>query len=191
MDSFKSQMGEWDSDQTKKAWLTSILPLAAWFGSLYSGFFAEIISRRYTILIHTALFCLGVLVQCLGATASGPSAILGGRFIAGLGLGALLGVVPLYVSECAPAKVRGFLVSFQELAIVSGVLLGYWVDFGINYIKNPGSKQSKAAWLIPISLQFVPGLILLVGTISMVNLYSLSTPCSLNNPRCSLFLRAG
>ena len=174
-------MGEWDTDQTKKAWLTSILPLAAWFGSLYSSFFAETISRRYTILIHTALFCLGVLVQCLGATAAGPYAILGGRFVAGMGLGALLGVVPLYVSECAPAKARGLLVSFQELGIVSGVLLGYFVDFGTNYIRQSGHTQSETAWLVPVSLQFVPGIILLIGIMSMVNSYPFSKLCSFDN----------
>ena len=35
-------MGVWVTDQTKKGWLTSIFELGAWFGCLYSGFFAEI-----------------------------------------------------------------------------------------------------------------------------------------------------
>jgi MFS family permease len=56
-------MGVYVSNQTKKGWLTSILELGAWFGTLYSGFLAEIISRKYAILVNTAIFILGVIIQ--------------------------------------------------------------------------------------------------------------------------------
>ena len=48
-------MGNYVVDQTKKGWLTSILELGAWFGTLYSGFLAEIISRKYAILVNVAV----------------------------------------------------------------------------------------------------------------------------------------
>ena len=60
-------MGEYDNDrkedQSKKGWLTSILELGAWLGTLLSGFMAEAASRKYGILIATAVFILGVVVQ--------------------------------------------------------------------------------------------------------------------------------
>lgn len=46
-----TDMGVWTKDQTKKGWLTAILELGAWVGCLYSGFLAEILSRKYAILI--------------------------------------------------------------------------------------------------------------------------------------------
>lgn len=76
-------MGIWVQDSTKKGWLTAILELGAWVGCLYSGFLAEILSRKYAILINTAIFIVGVVVQCTAVTRVGASAILGGRFITG------------------------------------------------------------------------------------------------------------
>ena len=76
-------MGVYTSDQTKKGWLTSILELGAWVGTMYSGFLAEILSRKYAILINTAVFIIGVIVQCTAAAGGGSSSILGGRFITG------------------------------------------------------------------------------------------------------------
>lgn len=77
-------MGPWVKDQTKKGWLTSIFELGAWFGCLYSGFLAEILSRKYAILVNVGVFVIGVVVQCC-AIVAGPSCMLGGRFVTGEG----------------------------------------------------------------------------------------------------------
>jgi MFS family permease len=78
-------MGQYDpldphADQTKKGWLTSILELGAWVGTLLSGFLAEAISRKYGILVACSVFILGVIIQATAITA-GYQAILAGRFI--------------------------------------------------------------------------------------------------------------
>ncbi len=78
-------MGEYDpsdpnAPQTLKGWLTAILELGAWFGTLLSGFVAETISRKYGILVACGFFMLGVVIQASSITA-GPQAILAGRFI--------------------------------------------------------------------------------------------------------------
>lgn len=78
-------MGEYDpldpkADQTKKGWLTSILELGAWVGTLLSGFLAEAISRKYGILVACAVFVVGVVIQA-SAIQAGYQAILAGRFI--------------------------------------------------------------------------------------------------------------
>lgn len=46
-------------NDTKQGWLTSILELGAWLGTMYSGFLAEILSRKYAILVNVAVFILG------------------------------------------------------------------------------------------------------------------------------------
>lgn len=89
MTSFGKHMGEYVADSTKKGWLTAILELGAWFGTLYSGFLAEVLSRKYSILVSTAIFMLGVVIQCTAVSASGPKSILAGRFITGMGVGSL------------------------------------------------------------------------------------------------------
>jgi MFS family permease len=109
-------MGEWTVDGGKKGWLVAILELGAWSGTLYSGFVAEIISRKYCILVNTVIFIIGVIIQCT-AVSGGPGSILGGRFITGMGVGSLSMVVPMYNAEVAPPEVRGALVGLQQLAI--------------------------------------------------------------------------
>jgi len=91
-------MGVYTSNQTKKGWLTSILELGAWVGCLYSGFLAEILSRKYAILVNTAIFIVGVVIQTTAAAGGGSSSILAGRFITGLGVGSLSMIVPMSVA---------------------------------------------------------------------------------------------
>jgi len=78
-------MGDYTANQTKMGWLTSILELGAWVGALSAGFSAEILSRKYAILVYTAVFIIGVIVQATAVTSAGHNAILGGRFITGRG----------------------------------------------------------------------------------------------------------
>lgn len=120
-------MGVWVSDQSKKGWLTAILELGAWIGTLYSGFLAEILSRKYAILINVAIFIVGVVVQCTAVTGAGASSILGGRFITGMGVGSLSMIVPMYNAEVAPPEVRGALVGLQQLAITTGIMISFWI----------------------------------------------------------------
>lgn len=73
-------MGEYTTNQTKKGWLTAILELGAWLGTLLSGFLAETLSRKYGVLVACFVFMIGVVIQATAQTV-GPNAILAGRFI--------------------------------------------------------------------------------------------------------------
>jgi len=163
-------MGDYDSknpaDQSRKGWLTSILELGAWLGTLLSGFMAETASRKYGIIIATCVFIIGVIIQAT-AVSGGHGSILGGRFITGMGVGSLSMIVPMYNAEVAPPEVRGSLVALQQLAICAGIMISFWIDYGTNYIGGTGSTQSEAAWLVPICLQLFPALVLLGGMVFM------------------------
>lgn len=119
------QMGESVTNATKKGWLTAILELGAWVGTLYSGILAEKISRKYTIIFNVIIFCIGVVVQ-LASVKGGDSCILGGRFITGMGVGSLSMAVPMYNAEVAPPEVRGSLVGLQQFAITAGIMISFW-----------------------------------------------------------------
>ncbi|KAI1770299.1 putative hexose transport-related protein [Hypoxylon cercidicola] len=172
MPSFQSHMGEYDpfddsADQTKKGWLTAILELGAWVGTLLSGFIAEAISRKYSVLVAVTVFVLGVVIQAT-AQSGGHNVILAGRFVTGMGVGSLATIVPIYNSEVAPPEVRGALVALQQLAITFGILVSFWIDYGTNYIGGTAlGAQQDAAWLVPICLQLFPAIILFVGMIFM------------------------
>lgn len=71
-------MGDYDpidenASMTKKGWLTAILELGAWVGTLLSGFLAEVLSRKYGIIVACCVFLLGVVVQAVSITASNTS----------------------------------------------------------------------------------------------------------------------
>jgi hypothetical protein len=83
MKAFDKHMGSYTEDSSKMGWLVSILELGAWLGTIYSGFLAEIISRKYAILVNTGIFILGVIIQATAITGTGHNSILGGRFITG------------------------------------------------------------------------------------------------------------
>ncbi|KIP07658.1 hypothetical protein PHLGIDRAFT_105427, partial [Phlebiopsis gigantea 11061_1 CR5-6] len=164
MRNFDDRMGTAVSNPGTEGWLVSILELGAWFGVLCTGYLADKLSRKYTIVLAVCVFCVGVIVQ---TTAFHPSSIFGGRFVTGLGVGSLSMAVPLYNAEIAPPEVRGSLVALQQLAITFGIMVSFWIDYGTNFIGGTGESQSEAAWRIPIALQLVPAIVLGVGILFM------------------------
>ncbi|ORX34929.1 putative high-affinity glucose transporter of the major facilitator superfamily [Kockovaella imperatae] len=141
--------------------VTSILELGAFFGSLIAGPLADSFSRKYSIAGWCIVFMTGTAVQA-GANYS-IACIYAGRFVGGLGVGALSMLVPMFNAELAPPGIRGSLVALQQLAITFGILVSYWIAYGTNYIGGTGAGQSSTAWRLPLSLQLIPAFILAVG----------------------------
>ncbi|OKL61033.1 hypothetical protein UA08_03283 [Talaromyces atroroseus] len=140
--------------------LTSILELGAWVGTLFNGYLADSAGRRATVCIAIVVFTVGVIVQ---ACTENKDYVFGGRFVTGLGIGSLSMIVPLYNAELAPPEIRGSLVAVQQLSITFGIMISFWIGYGTNYIGGTGEGQSDAAWLIPICIQILPGLVLAAG----------------------------
>jgi MFS family permease len=111
--------------------LTSILLIGAVVGALFAGKIADKIGRRPTVLGTAAIFGVGVL---LAALSPGYGVLLVARVVIELAVGSASMVVPLYIGESAPPRIRGALVSFNQLAITSGILMSYlgaWVGNGL------------------------------------------------------------
>jgi sugar porter (SP) family MFS transporter len=131
--------------------VTSLLLIGAMVGAFFAGKVADRIGRRPTVLITAVLFIIGVL----GAAFSPTFAFLVVmRFVIGVAVGSASMVVPLYISEAAPPKIRGALVSFNQLAITSGILTAYLVDYGLASSEN---------WRLMFGLASIPAAALFVG----------------------------
>lgn len=88
------------------------------------------------------------------------SFIIGGRAIAGLGIGSTSMCVPVYIAETAPPSIRGRLVGIFEIASQGGGMLGFWINYATSQtIPN----DSIAQWTIPLALQLAPGVVLACG----------------------------
>ncbi|ODO09036.1 hypothetical protein I350_02634 [Cryptococcus amylolentus CBS 6273] len=144
-----------------RALLTSILELAAFVGAMMAGPLSDRFSRKYSISGWCVVFIMGVVIQA--AASRDIACIYAGRWFAGMGVGALSMLVPMFNAELAPPGIRGSLVALQQLAITFGILVSYWIGYGTNYIGGTGEGQSTAAWRIPLALQLVPALVLCVG----------------------------
>jgi sugar porter (SP) family MFS transporter len=134
-----------------KELVTSLLLVGAAVGAFAAGRLSERIGRRPTILITAAVFIAGVLGAALSPTF--PFLVVM-RFVIGLAVGAASMSVPMYIGELAPPRYRGALVSLNQLAITSGILVSFLVDYGLG---------ASSDWRLMFGLAAIPAAALLVG----------------------------
>ncbi|SAM01745.1 hypothetical protein [Absidia glauca] len=151
METFKAKF---PMNDTENAFVVAILTLGCWVGCFFVGFFADYIGRKYSIVLNGMIFLLGSSLQ---GGAQSIDYLFAGRFIAGLSIGGLSMLVPLYQSEIAPRAIRGSLVSLQQLAVTFGILISFFINYGTQNI------PSEAQWRVPFCIQIALGLFLVVG----------------------------
>ncbi|MDQ0243613.1 SP family xylose:H+ symportor-like MFS transporter [Bacillus fengqiuensis] len=145
-------------------------------GGLISGYFASKFGRKNSLIVAAVLFFVSALgsayPEFLFFTKGEPSIALllifnVYRIIGGIGVGLASAVVPMYIGEIAPADVRGRLVSFNQFMIIFGMLVVYFVNWGIangqslEWINDIGWRYMFASEAIPallfgLFLLFVP-----------------------------------
>ena len=109
-------------------WAASSALAGCVLGAAVAGQVSDAIGRRVVILLSAVMF----FVSAVGtALAPGLALFVAFRIIGGLGIGAASMASPLYIAEIAPARWRGRLVTLNQLAIVSGMLLIYFVNYEI------------------------------------------------------------
>ncbi|AAS41134.1 MULTISPECIES: D-xylose transporter XylE [Bacillus] len=145
-------------------------------GGVISGYCASKFGRKRSLIIAAILF----IVSALGAsypeflffTKGEPTIVLLlafnlYRIIGGIGVGLASAICPIYIGEIAPADIRGRLVSFNQFMIIFGMLVVYFVNWGIangetlEWINDVGWRYMFASGVIPaiifaILLLFVP-----------------------------------
>jgi len=130
----------------------AILLLGAITGALIAGWSADRISRRRTKIIAGCVYMIGGIGCALAQT---YWQILAGRFWLGLAVGCASFVSPMYIAEIVPPRIRGGIVSFNQLMITSGILVAYIVDWGFAPLPNN--------WRWMFALAVVPGAALAIG----------------------------
>lgn len=165
MPDFIDRFGELDAttgqmvlSASRQSIITSLLSAGTFVGALGQAFTSDLRwGRRGSIFVWSTIFTIGVAIQT--GTARSLAQITVGRFIAGLGVGALSAIVPLYIGESAPKKIRGALLSLYQLQIISGIMLSYILDLATHSVKN------SVSWRVPVGLQMLWGLIIMGGII--------------------------
>jgi sugar porter (SP) family MFS transporter len=136
-----------------KELVTGLLLVGAAVGAFGSGRLSDSIGRRRVILT-AGIFVVGVLGAALSPTLW---FLIVTRFVIGLAVGSASMAVPLYISEVAPPRVRGALVSFTQLALTTGILVAFLVDYALS---------SSADWRLMFGLAAIPAVLLFVGMLT-------------------------
>jgi sugar porter (SP) family MFS transporter len=113
------------SSSTEELAVSAVL-IGAVIGGLLGGRLADRFSRRRTLIVMALLYGAGAI---LTAISWNLTSFLAFRIITGIAVGASSLVVPAYIAEMSPARIRGGLVVLQQLAISGGILLSYVLDF--------------------------------------------------------------
>ncbi|GFF92665.1 probable glucose transporter rco-3, partial [Aspergillus udagawae] len=151
---YRDSTGQLNVTSSQSSAIVSILSAGTFFGALGAAPMGDIIGRRWGLIASNGVFVLGVILQTI-ATSIPP--FLAGRFFAGLGVGLISALVPLYQSETAPKWIRGFIVGSYQFAITVGLLLASLINNSTHHRNDTGSYR------IPIAVQFAWSIILVVG----------------------------
>nr|POE82227.1 high-affinity fructose transporter ght6 [Quercus suber] len=121
--------------------IVGLLSIGTLIGALLSAPVADIFGRR-TCIVKTAWYHFAL-----------------GRWVAGLGVGALSVLTPMYMSETGPRQIRGALVSTYQLFITLGIFLADCINFGTE--TNP----TALSWRLPIGIGFIWPVLMVTGVL--------------------------
>src|SRR5579863_312670 len=117
----------------------SSLLLGCVFGASLAAFTSDRFGRKKLLLVAAGLFTASSIATALPRNLT---EFVIARLIGGIAIGVASTLSPLYIAEISPARKRGLLVSVNQLAIVSGILLSYGVNFGL-----AGSGPANWRWM--------------------------------------------
>lgn len=121
-------------------------------GSSAAGALSDSFGRRRVLIAAGILFCLSSLATALPRNLHEFTLA---RLIAGVAIGIASVVAPMYIAEISPAAIRGRLVSLNQMAIVTGILCAYFVNWIL-------SALGQASWRWMFGTAAVPSGIFLV-----------------------------
>lgn len=135
--------------------LTTMVVIGQIAGALGAGVLANVIGRKRSVVL--ILFAYAVFALLAAFSVSLPM-LLTARLLLGLTIGVTVVVVPVYVAESAPTAVRGSLLTAYQLAIVSGLIVGYLTGYLL---------AGTHSWRWMLGLACVPAVLLLPLVIRM------------------------
>jgi MFS transporter, SP family, xylose:H+ symportor len=135
-----------DTADAVKGFVIASALIGCVIGGASAGFISKSLGRKNGLFVAAIAF----LISAIGAWRPEDFNVFGTldmysfviyRIIGGIGVGIASMISPMYIAEIAPANVRGKLVSFNQFAIIFGMLVIYFVNFFI-------ARQGNEEWLI-------------------------------------------
>lgn len=148
-------------------WTVSSALFGCIIGAIAAGWVSKAIGRKGGMMVAGALFLISAVGSAYPEIGLGPIGGMGPqaltpfilyRILCGVGVGIASMLSPLYIAEIAPSQIRGRLVSFNQLSIVGGILLVYFVNWAIashgdeTWIRTTGWRLMLVSEAIPAVL---------------------------------------
>jgi sugar porter (SP) family MFS transporter len=148
---------EFSLSPTMEEIVVSSVLLGSLAGAAIGGVLADRLGRRKLLIVTAIVFGCGAIGAAL---APGTITLVTARLVAGMAIGIASFVAPLYISEIAPVAIRGKLVSINQVALTSGIVISYLIDYAF-----AGSQ----AWRWMFALAVVPAAAFGIGLIFIPN----------------------
>ncbi|KAK3081212.1 hypothetical protein LTS18_009045 [Coniosporium uncinatum] len=142
------------TDSLLQGGIVSVYYLGTLFGCLLGGWAGDKIGRIKSIAFGSVWAILGASLQC---SAQNANWMICARAINGIGTGILNAIVPVWATETAEHTSRGQFIAIEFTLNIFGVVVAYWLEFGLSYIDG---GASAIRWRFPIAFQIIPLLVL-------------------------------
>ncbi|MFC6200625.1 sugar porter family MFS transporter [Lactiplantibacillus nangangensis] len=144
-----------------QGFITSSIMIGGVVGVAFSGFLSDRFGRRKILMWGAGLFFIAAL---LSAATHSPAELIGARIIGGIGIGLASSLATTYISEVAPAAIRGTLSSLYQLLTTIGIALTYFVNL---LIVNQGGYHwgEVTGWRWMLGIGAVPALLFFIALV--------------------------
>ena len=154
--------GSWSPSNGLGFTVASLL-IGCFIGAFFAGRLADLIGRRNTMMLAAALFLAGAIVQGI---AGSHLIFLIARICGGMAVGAASVLSPAYISEVAPANIRGRLTNVQQIMIIAGLTAAFLVNYFL--ARGAGISTEKFwlgihAWRWMFLMQAIPAAIFVIA----------------------------
>ncbi|MCW2255581.1 SP family galactose:H+ symporter-like MFS transporter [Providencia alcalifaciens] len=144
---------QFDISSTQQEMVVSSMMFGAAAGAIISGWLSSLGGRKKSLLISSILFIVGAIGSAFSPNAE---VLICSRVVLGLAIGISSFTTPAYLSEIAPKKIRGGMISMYQLMITIGILLAFISDTGFSY---------DHAWRWMLGITAIPAVLLFIGII--------------------------
>ncbi|KGK39435.1 sugar porter family MFS transporter [Lacticaseibacillus paracasei] len=150
--------GEKYLSKSRTGLMLSIFNIGCAIGGVTLGKTGDMYGRKKGLMMTMVVYMVGIIIQ-IAAVKSWVQYFIG-RIIAGIAVGSISVLAPMFISETSPKAIRGALVSCYQLMITGGIFLGYCTTYG-TYHNYGDSRQ----WRIPLGLSFAWALFMILGMV--------------------------
>jgi MFS transporter, SP family, arabinose:H+ symporter len=119
--------------EAQLGWTGSSLYIGCIIGTLVTGYATDRFGRKPLLIFAAGIFTISSVLM---GWAPSYNMLIFWRIVAGIGVGAASMLSPLYIAEISPASIRGRMVSINQLTIVIGILLAYFINYLLADVEN-------------------------------------------------------